>query len=224
MFNFGASAASSNASSGSAKTKNSYTGSFIDSGSSVVVSIKPEDSVSNVGSSISQSMMGLQIGGGPAAGGPQAAGGAASSNVTFSCYFNSDPRVSDRADYGNFVVHSKNALTYAGGKLLKIAHNANEFREFMGACHMQYLHLLDVQTVTLTEVTKLNKFLFEDHITIDTNWGKCQFYRNYKNYIVKPVVLDLYKGAIADVFFQSTKTSAAEPLSKAAFTEWLARE
>ena len=195
-------------------------GSFIATSSSSAVSIKPEDSVSNVGSSISQSMMGLQITGGAAAGGSQPAAGG--SNVPFSCYFNSDPRVTARADFGNFVVLSKNALVYAGGKLLKIAHNATEFREFMGACHMQYLHLVDIQTVTLPEVTKLNTFLFEEHLTIST--GQCQFYKNYKNYIVKPVILDMYKGAIPDVFFRSTKTSVSEPLSKAAFTEWLSRD
>jgi hypothetical protein len=222
-FDWGGSPAKSSSSAGSgsgtAKTANSYTGSF---SNSVALSIKPEDSVSNVGSSITKSMLCLQLGGGPAAGGPKA--GSSSSNVQFSCYFNIDPRVSGRADFGHFVVLSKNALVYAGGKLLKIAHNATEFREFIGSCHIQYLHLLDIQTTTLSEVTKINAFLFEEHLTIDTNWGSCQFYKNYKNYIVKPVILDLYKGAIPDVFFRSTKTGVSEPLSKAAFTDWLSRE
>ena len=41
---------------------------------------------------------------------------------------------------------------------------------------------------------------------------------------MKPVILDLYTGAIPDEFFRSTKTSSPEPLSKAAFTEWLSRD
>ena len=235
---------------------NSYTGSFIDS------DVKPEDSVSNTGVTIFQSMANLQLQGGGQTGGAggyggfggsvgggyggsaggssggSAGGGSGSGASTgtinqpqfiFSDYHNSPLAVS-RHGFDCFASLAKTPLTYAAGPLLKLHHSSNDLREFKSAMHMQYLHVVDTQMSGLVTVHakdvmigNVNNFIFHTSVTVSTNWGKCDIFLNFKNYIVKPVVQSLYSGTLPEAFFKASRTGAVEPLSKAIFEDWLAR-
>ena len=205
----------------SSASQNSYSGSFVSS-----ASISASDSVSNVGVMLQNVQLTPYVasGGSGAAGGPSVT----TSNVLFGDYFNrgySDTRV--RAD--TFVDWSKDALTYAGGSIFKAAHNNGVRRRMMMAFHMQYLHIIDINTEKLTDAAKairigqLNTFLFDEHVKIQTNWGACSFYKNYKNFIAKPVIASVYNGDLEAELFKSTKDGPEEPLSVACFADWLAR-
>ncbi len=124
----------------------------------------------------------------------------------------------------------KKHLSYVGGPLIKLHHASNEMLEFKSAKHMQCLHIVDSQLSVLSTVDekyvstgKVNSFIFETSETVHTNWGKSEFYCNFKNYIVNPVIQSLYNKTPPDSFFSSTKTGEVEPLSKAIFLEWLTR-
>jgi hypothetical protein len=225
MFNWGGPAAKSSVDSGPANTGSelsvgSYSGSFIDS-------IKPEDSASNVGSSVTNSMGNLQLS-------VEGAGTANKPKIVFLSYHNS-PAYTHRLDFDSFAVETKDPFVYVAGSVIKLHHGSNSLREFKSALHMQYLHIVDTHLKTFSmnptdakideEVTNINEDLFTKHVQITIpQVGKVKFFRNFKNLIVRPVVESVYGGQLPDKFFRSVKNGEDEPVSKAIFTEWLARE
>jgi hypothetical protein len=238
-FKFGAPETPPMSSSGSSA---GYSGTWIstvtDSGTwiSTVTDVTPSDSVSNVGSvqSVTQNLTSLQIAG-AAGGSGGAAGGsqATESNLLFDVYHNREWSLT-RVGYDDFLDLCKNSLTYAGGPLFKAAHNTLEIRAIKSAFHMQYLHIIDVNmktpamlsasdAVKSKKIGEINEYLFDAHVKIQTKWGTCLFYRNFKNFIAKPVIESVYHNDLHDAFFRSTKSGFDQPLSKAAFEDWLAR-
>jgi hypothetical protein len=236
-FKFGAPSApsvtslSSGTGSSASGSQKSYSGSFISA-------VSPSDSVSNVGSMIHSMQLNpvnaVEVfagAAGGAAGGPQINEGPG--NVIYDDLYNRDwSRV--RLGFADFLDWSKEPLTYAAGNVFKAAHNTIEIREIKSSFHMQYLHIIDINlntpamlhapdSVKTQEIARLNKLIFDDHIKITTQWGTCSFYRNFKNLIAKPVIASVYNNDLDDTFFRSTKQGADQPLSKAAFQDWLAR-
>ena len=226
MFNFGGPAAKSSANSGTTNTGSSlsagsYSGSFVDS-------IKPEDSASNVGSSIAQSMGGLQLS-------PAGAGTTNNPQIVFTSYHNSQGYTHLRLDFDAFAAETKNPFTYVSGSVIKLHHASGTLREFKSSLHMQYLHVIDTQLKTLSltptaaEIDKvvegMNESLFHTSVSVTIpKVGKVKFFRNFKNLIAKPVVESLYGGQLPDQFFRSVKDGEDEPVTKAIFNDWLSRE
>jgi hypothetical protein len=223
-FNFGG-PASTVGSTSSGNSKNSYSGSFLSS-------VSPSDSVSNAGSLV-QSVASLQLNPVAAGGsGGSTSGGSGSSSfvsLTVPSFYGLVDWKDYCYNYGTFCDQVKNPYNFVAGPVIKCHHLTTDYKELTAELHMQYLHIVELHVSSVpdnekaTTVSKVNKLLFEEHEPVNTNWGTGQFYKNFKNFIMKPVVNERYNGVLDDAFFRPNKGSEVQPLSKMVFEHWLTR-
>ena len=156
----------------------------------------------------------LQVAAGGGFGASGAAGGN-TSNFPSVDYFNHPSYTEARLNFNLFVKEStKKGFNFGGNILITCGHASNLLKVLNSKLHMQYLLMVDTHVNTVKDsnaVSQVNKFLFEEYQEIiHPTRGPFKIYRNFRDYIFKPVFatygfvmpIDLIEGTVMRELFR----------------------
>ena len=164
--------------------------------------------------------------GGFAAGGV-AAGGVAAGGQTVNFpkvnYYNNPQYTPARMNIVDFAHETKTAMTFGGTSFITCGATSNDLKFLNSGLHMQYLHMVDTHLQNTGPDTKniydLNFFLFGtyEEVLHPTRMVMFKIYKNFRDYIFKPVFLALYSTSLNTV----PMNLIGEPMKQELFTAWL---
>jgi hypothetical protein len=167
----------------------------------------------------------LQVAAGAVAAGAGFAAGAGAQAVNFPSvnYFNTPLYTPARMGFDDFMNEAKPCLTFGGASFLSCGPTSNALKTLMSKCHLQYLLMLDTHVVNNdnnpAKIYDVNQFLFEtfEDVLHPTRMVMFRIYKNFRDYIFKPVFLNVYATSLNIV----PKALINEPMKAELFTVWL---
>jgi hypothetical protein len=162
----------------------------------------------------------LQVAAGGAAGG--AAGDAEVVNFPLVNYFNGQVYTPARLCFNEFSNETKTAMTFGGTSFISCGATSRHLKFLNSKLHMQYLLMVDTHfenTKKPTAVYEVNQFLFGTFVDVlhPTRMVMFRIYKNFRDYIFKPVFLALYSNSLTTI----PKNLISEPMKEELFTTWL---
>ena len=178
------------------------------------------------GSGAVQVAAGGFVAGGVAAGGVAVggvAGGGQTVNFPKVNYYNNPQYTPARMNIVDFAHETKTAMTFGGTSFITCCATSNSLKLLNAGLYMQYLDMLDTHVKNtgpdVKNIYELNFFLFGtfEDVLHPSRMVMFRIYKNFRDYIFKPVFLALYSTSLNTV----PKELVDEPMKKELFTVWL---
>ncbi len=127
-----------------------------------------------------------------------------------------------RMSFVNFIVESKNCLTFGGTTFLTCGSTSNALKTLNSSLHMQYLHMVDTHlTNTKSDPYVVNQFLFGTSKTFVHQSRNFRVFHNFRDYIFKPVFSALYSVQIDPEAIPESLIDREEDTKMEMFSLWL---
>jgi hypothetical protein len=156
-----------------------------------------------------------------------AAGGAAGAQFIpgpVTNYHSNPLQTNSRKNFFDFNLVCRTVLTFGAINVLSCGPTSNNLKLLISRLHMQYLWMVDshiLKTNNILAVNGINKFLFETSVAKlhPTQGTELTIYKNFRDYIFKPVFLACYATSLESV--PDDLVEGADKMRKELFRMWL---